>query len=144
MPAMPSASEPTSAAVLPAVVEFVEPIPGFPDDREFAFAAVEDTGVLYTLRSARNPGLRFIVADPAAFFPDYAPALADADLICLDADEQEELALLVIVTLTDRLADATANLLAPIVLAPRRGTAAQVLLRDAGLSLRAPLLRPAS
>jgi len=50
---------------------------------------------------------------------------------------------LVIVTVTNGIADATANLLAPIVIAAERGTAVQLVLPDADLPLRAPLLKAA-
>ena len=48
--------------------------------------------------------------------------------------------MLVVVTVTDSIADATANLLAPIVIAAAAGTAVQLVLPDADLPLRAPLL----
>jgi flagellar assembly factor FliW len=142
--ATPGATVPSNATTLPHTVEFAEPIPGFPEDREFSLDTVDEAGVLYALRSTRTPALRFILADPATFFPEYAPTLASADLDCLGVAEDEEVLVLVIVTLTDRLADATANLLAPIVVAPRLGTAVQFVLHDTGLSLRAPLMQRAS
>lgn len=134
----------TPPRAVPKSVEFAEPIPGFPDDREFSLDAVDEAGVLYALRSVQTPSLRFILADPATFFPEYAPTLTPADLACLGVAEDEEVLVLVVVTLTDRLADATANLLAPIVVAPRLGTAVQFVLHDTTLSLRAPLMQLAS
>ena len=49
-----------------------------------------------------------------------------------------------VVTVTDSIADATANLLAPIVICAEAATAVQLVLPDADLPLRAPLLAPAS
>ncbi|WP_241249888.1 flagellar assembly protein FliW [Rhodococcus sp. X156] len=131
------------AAALPRTVRLAEPIPGFPDHHEFTLDPVDEGGVLYALRSARTPSLRFILADPATFFPDYSPAISAADLGCLGVADDEEVSVLVIVTLTDRLDDATANLLAPVVIAPRLGTGVQLVLRDTSLSLRVPLLASA-
>ncbi len=129
---------------LPAALEFVAPIPGFPDERAFTVSPLDDGGVLYALRSARTPGLRFVLASPGLFFPDYAPDLTPAKVAPLGASTGDDLLVMVIVTVTSSLSDATANQLAPIVIAPDRGTAMQVVLADSGLPLRAPLLAAAS
>jgi flagellar assembly factor FliW len=52
--------------------------------------------------------------------------------------------LLVVVSVQNGIADATANLLAPIVLVPETGRAMQVVLDDPLLPLRSPLLPGAS
>ena len=96
--------------------------------------------MLYALRSIRSPGLRFVVAAPGRFFPDYSPSLMPADVAALGVHDGDEVLVLVIVTVTNGIADATANLLAPIVIAAGRGTAVQLVLPDSDLPLRAPLL----
>jgi flagellar assembly factor FliW len=126
------------------LLDFVEPLPGFPDDRSFALAAVDPDGVLFTLRSLTRPGLRFVVMPPAAFFPDYQPQVTESHVGPLGNVEDVELQVLVIVCVQDGIADATANLLAPIVLVPESGRAMQVVLDDTRLPLRAPLLAAAS
>jgi flagellar assembly factor FliW len=130
-------------AVLPDRISFTVPIPGFEDEREFTTTALDAHGVLYALRSARTPALRFVVAAPGRFFPDYRPALMPSDVSALGVEDGDEVLVLVIVTVTNGIADATANLLAPIVIAADRGTAVQLVLSDADLPLRAPLLRQA-
>ena len=135
-------------------IEFVEPIPGFPDERTFSLAPLDQDAVLFVLRSLRTPRLRFVVMPPATFFPDYQPAVAAEDVAALGdlsggavdgADGGDvELQVLVIVSVTDSITDATANLLAPIVLEPVSGRAMQVVLGDARLPLRAPLFASAS
>jgi flagellar assembly factor FliW len=127
-------------ATLPAQISFTAPIPGFEDERDFDVAALDRHGVLYTLRSVRTPGLRFVVAAPGRFFPDYKPSLMPADVAALGVSDGDEVLLLVVVTVTNSIADATANLLAPIVIAAGRATAVQLVLPDADLPLRAPLL----
>lgn len=131
-------------ATLPGQITFTAPIPGFEAEREFDVAGLDAHGVLYTLRSRRTPGLRFVVAAPGRFFPDYKPSLMPADVAALGVADGDEVMLLVVVTVTDSIADATANLLAPIVIAAGRGTAVQLVLPDADLPLRAPLLSRAS
>ncbi|HEY0165812.1 MAG TPA: flagellar assembly protein FliW [Jatrophihabitans sp.] len=139
-----SALKPRSrAATLPDRITFATPIPGFEDERDFTVSALDAHGVLYALRSAKTPGLRFVVAAPGRFFPEYAPLLDASDVSALGVGDDDEVVLLVIVTVTDGLSDATANLLAPIVIAADRGTALQLVLSDADLPLRAPLLQQA-
>jgi flagellar assembly factor FliW len=126
------------------IVEFVEPIPGFPDERRFLFSAIDPEGVLFTLRSMTTPRLRFVVMPPAAFFPDYQPDVTVEQVRPLGLGEDAELQVLVIVSVRDGLADATANLLAPIVMVAESGQAMQVVLNDPTLPLRAPLVAAAS
>jgi flagellar assembly factor FliW len=135
----------TATAPLASVseLEFVAPIPGFAGEDRFRLASLERTGVLWALESARTEGLRFIVAVPEPFFPNYSPVV-DADVIAplledagsLDASA---LQLLVILTVAGPIATATANLLAPLIVAPATGRVMQVVLGDDTLSLRAPL-----
>ncbi|UQX87936.1 flagellar assembly protein FliW [Jatrophihabitans telluris] len=126
------------------LVEFVEPIPGFEDERDFSLAAIDAEGTLFSLRSLRTPQLRFVVMPPAGFFPDYEPAVNESDVAPLGDVADVELQLLVIVSVKDGIADATANLLAPIVMIPENGRAMQVVLDDPRLPLHAPLLPLAS
>lgn len=143
-------SESRSSQVTPFVVgnaqhvEFVEPMPGFPEDRSFALAAVDPQGVLFTLRSLVRPELRFVVMPPAGFFPDYQPDITENHVAPLGPVTDIELQVLVIVSVKDGIADATANLLAPIIMIPESGRAMQVILDDTRLPLRAPLSALAS
>lgn len=131
-------------AILPSLITFAAPIPGFPAERDFDVCSLDAHGVLYALRSRQTPGLRFVVAVPGRFFPEYRPVLMPADVAALGVTDGDEVLVLVVVTVTDSIADATANLLAPIVIAADTGTAVQLVLPDGDLPLRAPLLAPAS
>jgi flagellar assembly factor FliW len=122
------------------VLDLVEPLPGFPDHRQFALVRLDDDGVVCALRSVDDPQLRFVVVPPGAFFADYAPHIDDTTVSALEATSEEDLLVLVMVNATESAATATANLLAPVVVNHRTRKAAQVLLHDDGLSLRAPLV----
>jgi flagellar assembly factor FliW len=142
---MSAAMNPSNvAATVPASLSFREPIPGFPSEREFTVVSLDAGGVLFALRSTSTPELRFIAAAPAAFFPDYVPPIEIDDVSALGVADGAEVVVLVVVTVTDGLADATANLRAPIVIAPEAATAVQLVLEDSELPLRAPLVGPAS
>ena len=121
-------------------LSFVEPLPGFADEG-FTLTPIDAQGVLYSLRSQDTPGLRFVLTPAAVFFPNYRPEIDDAVGLLLGSDEVDVMLMLTVGT---SLADATANLRAPIVLAPATGRAIQVVLDDDGLPMRAPLVPAAA
>jgi len=127
-------------ATLP-VIDFVSPIPGFPDDRRFVLVRLDDAGVLYALTSVDSKGLRFLVVPPTQFFPDYEAEVDDDTLAALGVVDQADLLVLLVVTAGEAGAeDATANLMAPIVLDQRSRRAVQLILSHSGLPVRQPLM----
>jgi flagellar assembly factor FliW len=117
-------------------ITLVEPMPGFPGLESYDFSAIDDQGVLYSLRSTDEPGLRFILTPANTFFPDYAPRLPAT----VRADVGDDVYLLLVVTVQRGLADATANLRAPVALSATSDRAVQVVLEDEALPMREPLL----
>ncbi len=120
-------------------ISLVEPLPGFPDARRFALVELAPGGALFALRSLDDPDLRFLVVPPAPFFPDYAPEIDDISAATLQLTGADDALVLLVVTPGDTPADATANLLAPVVVNVRTHAAAQVVLADASLPIRRPL-----
>jgi flagellar assembly factor FliW len=140
--AHPAPPTPDHAGELPTL-EFVAPLPGFPAHRRFVLEELEPGGPVRSLRSLDDPRVRFLVIPPGQFFPDYAPELSDDWAATLDLAVADDALLLVIVNPGGGLAEATVNLLAPVVVNVVTRRAAQVLLADPDLPLRAPLLAPA-
>ena len=136
---MTSVKDHTDAAVdeIP-VLDIVVPFPGFPEHRRFALAQLDEAGLMYALRSMDDPDLRFVVVPPGAFFEDYSPEIDDDSAAALEATSEDDLLTLVIVTPGDTLSEATANLLAPVVINHRTRLAAQIVLDDSSLAVRAP------
>lgn len=122
------------------VIELVQPMPGFPDLARFALVQVDDTGVLCSLTSLDQPGLRFLVVPPAAFFPDYTPEVEEAVLSELGSESVDDLVVLCVLTAGESLATTTANLAAPVVVDTETHRAVQVLLDDPALSVATPLI----
>ena len=129
----------TETAELP-VLEFVAPMPGFPEQRRFVLVRLEDEGVLYSLTSIEVPHLRFLVVPPTPFFPDYEIDIDNESLVALGLPEADDLLVLLVITAGDTLADTTVNLMAPIVVNQRSRCAVQLVLGASGLPVRAPLL----
>lgn len=97
------------------VIEMVRPMPGFPERRRFALVQLDDDGVLCSMTSLDEPDLRFLVAPPGRFFPDYAPEVEDDVLSDLAIESSDDVLLLVVLNAAGgSLATTTANLAAPV------------------------------
>jgi flagellar assembly factor FliW len=119
-------------------LHFVEPLPGFAAEDEYTFSAIDDRGVLFSLRSVQEPSVRFVLTPATTFFADYQPDVDGVIAPVLGADDIE---LFLVLTLGTSLRDATANLRAPIAVAASTARAVQVVLDDEALAMREPLVR---
>lgn len=122
------------------VIDLVHPMPGFPDRSKFALVQLDDDGVLCSLTSLEEDGLRFLVVPPVQFFPDYAPVIDDATAAQLGISSAEDVLVLCVLTAGESLASTTANLAAPVLVNTRTSRAAQVVLDDPQLSVATPLV----
>lgn len=120
------------------VIEFVQPMPGFADQR-FALVQLGDDGLLCALRSLDDPDLRFLVVPPMAFFPDYAPVVDDLVVRELEIGSVDEVLMLVVLNAGATLETTTANLAAPVLINLVTRQAKQVILDDPALSVSVPL-----
>jgi len=116
-------------------IDMAVPMPGFPAHREFVLVRLHDEGLLYAFTSLDNPELRFLVAPPEPFFPDYAPEIDNSVFAALNTKDPNRLLLLVVIT--PSVDETTANLLAPIVVDQDTRRAMQVVLTGSGMPLRA-------
>jgi len=125
----------------PPVIDLPAGLPGFPDAHRFLLVAWGDEHSPFgLLRCLDVDALEFLVAAPVVLFPDYAPELDDGCADALALTCAEDALILVIVTVTDRAEDATANLLAPIIVNVHTNVAAQVVLPNADVEdLRRPV-----
>ena len=155
---MISAIEHSRSATVAAVEEipeltFVRPLPGFGDLRRFVLVDLEPPGdpaaggaeaVLFELRSLEDPAVRFLVAAPAAFFPDYEFELDETECSALGLSSESDALVLVLLTVghdsEDEAAPTTANLLAPVVVNVTTRAAAQVILAGTDWPVRAAVV----
>jgi flagellar assembly factor FliW len=122
------------------VIEMTHPMPGFPEHSRFALVQLDDDGVLCSLTSLDEPGVRFLVVPPVRFFPDYAPVVSDEVAADLEVSTAAEVLVLCVLTAGSSLDDTTANLMAPVLVNTTTCKAVQVILDDPELPLAAPLV----
>ena len=120
-------------------IDLAVPMPGFPRHRQFVLVRLNDEGLLYAFTSIEDPELRFLVAPPEPFFPEYAPEIDESVFAALNTKDPDRLLLMVVITAG--VNETTANLLAPIVLDRDSMRAMQVVLSGSGLPVRAIMNR---
>jgi flagellar assembly factor FliW len=137
----PSAVAPAAPAAVRALT-LAEPLPGFPNLRDYVLVRADAEGLLFWLQSVSSEGPRFLAVPPAPFFPDYAPVLPAAVCTELALPSRTEAELYCLVTVLDGdVSTATANLRAPVVVNPLTARARQVVLADGGHPIRRSLRR---
>lgn len=101
-------------------VTFPDGLLGLPNCQHFSLAPYKpadgSVSPFFLLQCQDDPGVSLPVLDPRLLLTDYRLPLAADVLAYLDANTDEELSILAIVTLRDQLEDVTMNLQGPLVL----------------------------
>jgi flagellar assembly factor FliW len=119
-----------------AVIEFPRGLIGLGGTRYALLGKPEEEAIVW-LHAIDEPDLAVPVADPWAFFADYAVDLPDDEAERMGISDPGEARVLVVVRVGSTPQDCFANLKAPILVAG--GTGHQVL-NEADVPLRAPLM----
>jgi flagellar assembly factor FliW len=127
----------SGAAPTPVLVEMIEPLIGYAEHRSLTL--VRYGSEISELQVTDGSGLAFVVVAPSRLFPDYTPQLDACTVAEQLIGDASDMLLLVVVAVGYSLAESTANLRAPILVNVRTRRAAQLVLDDASLQLRAPL-----
>ena len=117
-------------------------LPGFEELRRFALAHWGPPESPYSrLVSLEVPDVAFLVAPPEAFFDDFDVEVSDDDAALLQLERPEDGLVLVMITVGERVEEATANLLGPLVVNVQSRVGAQLVPAEAepGRSTRVPL-----
>lgn len=115
------------------VVQFLEPLAGFPACRSYAMlpymqASGREDGSIRWLQAMDPPFHTFVIVDPWSVFPDYAPEIADADARDIDSVSFAEAALYGIMTVSESRRELTINLRAPLIVNTQVRIGKQVVL----------------
>jgi flagellar assembly factor FliW len=129
-----------SSTALAVEISFPAGLPGFPDAHGFELVPWGPPGTPFLLLSAADDSdVGFVVVPPWVLYPDYEFDLDEGAAERLGISEPTDSMVFCVVTLRDDPADATVNLLGPIVVNRFTLEAAQVVLPRSGYSVHAPL-----
>ena len=123
------------------IITFPGGIIGFPDLTQFALLHDEDDGIatIHWLQSLQEPGFAMPVMDPLIVKEDYNPEVNDELLEALGEWNQEELLVLVTVSVPHELEKMTVNLKGPIVINSSNKKACQVIVEGEGYKVKFPI-----
>jgi flagellar assembly factor FliW len=119
-------------------IYFPEGMIGFEGLRHFVVMPNDEDMPLCWIQSAEDPCVAFILADPTLYFPEYRLRPGKPEMDKLGLDKGEDCFVLTVVTVHPD-GQITFNLAAPILFAPEKNKAIQVILENAGYPSRVPL-----
>lgn len=123
------------------IISFPKGIVGFPDLTEFALIHDEDKGTdtIHWLQSIQEPAFAMPVMDPLLVCPDYNPEVDDELLSHLGEISEDELLVLVTVTVPKDITKMTVNLKGPIVINATERKATQVIVEGDQYQVKFPI-----
>lgn len=121
------------------IVIFQQGIPGFDQQREFIILEIEHNLPFAVLQSVEDGDVSFILANPFILFPSYEFQLPDVVRDELGIALADDCVVWSIVSIRESLADATMNLLAPIVINARERRGKQIVLTGTAYQTKHPL-----
>ncbi len=109
----------------------------FEDEKEFLLIPFEGSqSSLLCLQSTKTPALAFLLMDPFALKPDYAPALQAAELAALGVSDSGDLCYYTMCVLKQPVGESTVNLKCPVAINPTTRVSAQIILETDQYEMR--------
>lgn len=118
------------------IIRFPHGLPGFSQEKAFAFLPYQPDSPFAFLQSTSEPELAFIIAEPFAFFTDYSFQLEEAVVTELGLTEDRPPKIFNIVRIPEEAAEMTANLMAPIIMNWHTRIAMQIVLEKSPYTVR--------
>src|SRR5690606_12237995 len=98
------------------IIHFPDGLLGFEELHRYVVVERERKGPIRFLQAVDDGRIAFAVTDPQTFRPDYLPELGEEDRAALQYESDEDLAVLVILTVPQEVREMTANLMAPVII----------------------------
>ena len=114
-----------------SIVRFPVGLLGFPESQRYVILDHDTEAPFKWLQSIDEPGLAFVILDPAIFHTDYRVSVPVDILAEMNGGKEEDLALAVILTIpSDDPAHITANLRGPLVMSQKTRLGTQLVLSE--------------
>lgn len=123
------------------IITFSNGIVGFPELTEFALLHDSEKGSdsIHWLQSIQEPAFAMPVMDPLRVCPDYNPEVDDEILKNLGELNQDEMLVLVTMTVPKEVEKMSVNLKGPIVINAEQKTAIQVIVEGEEYPVKFPI-----
>ena len=121
------------------VLTFVDGLPGFPGQQQFAIVAQPGLEPFMTLEALAEGGPSFVVVPPSAVVDDYEVPVDNDTAEALGVSDPDDAFILAIVSVAGGGGTHTVNLLGPLVVNRLSGRARQLVLVDSSYPLEHPL-----
>ncbi|TYP75725.1 flagellar assembly protein FliW [Paenibacillus methanolicus] len=125
-------------------VVFNQGLPGFEELRNFAILDLEIELPIKLLQSEEESSLSLLIGNPFHFYPEYEWDMPEHAQQELRIEQPEDVEVWSVIILPANAAEATINLLAPIVMNKKTREAKQIILHNSAYSNRHPLLKAPS
>jgi flagellar assembly factor FliW len=114
-----------------AILTFPSGLLGFPEQQRYVILDHDTAAPFKWLQSLDEPGLAFVIIDPALFHPDYRVSFSPEAVAEVQGVDGDPLTVAVILTIpSDDPARITANLRGPLLMNPRTKRCKQLVLSD--------------
>jgi len=121
------------------VITFPKGLLGFPQAQKYCLLEPGDDACFFWLQSLDEPGLAFVVTDPALFVPDFSVPIRPEQMGELGLTKLEDAQVFVIVNKVDT--QLTGNLQGPLVINTISREGEQMVLAEKRWTTRHPLMR---
>ncbi len=112
------------------IITVPEGVIGFPDIKRYVILDMAEDTPFKLFQAVDEPSVGFIIIDPVLFKPDYTVQVRKEDLYSLSAENINEIATMVIVTIPEDPSNMTANLRGPLLINLKSKLAKQHVLTD--------------
>lgn len=121
------------------IIKFESGLPGFEVERQFVLLDIAENVIFQILQSVKTPELAFFVVNPYLLFNDYSIQLNEHAIETLKIKDEQDVAVLTVMTVTEPFSDSTVNLKAPLVINLANKCGKQYILNDDEYSMRAKI-----
>lgn len=122
------------------LIKFVSGIVGFPDLTDFLLIHdSEGNGNIKWLQSVQEPAFAMPVMNPLIVKEDYNPSIEDELLKPLEITDENDILVLVTVTVPKEIEQMTVNLMAPIIISGETRKANQIIIDQEGYTVKYPI-----
>ncbi|MCL1905659.1 MAG: flagellar assembly protein FliW [Clostridiales bacterium] len=124
------------------LLRFKSGLPGLEDCAEFAILQFEESNPLHWLQSTQRPEVCLPIINAFAICPGYAFDISDEDVEELALNGPEDVYVVSVVLIPERdIEQMTANLVAPIIINHRSGSAKQIIINSGEYNVRFPVFQ---